>query len=116
MMTRLSLHLLLILGFLSGSLVPAGLTRCQVETSCCGCGPALEKSSCCCGPMATSQAAPSPAAKTDVQVDWTAPAVEPAPATNLAAPVAGTRSSGTDTNTPRSDSTPLFLAHRAFLI
>src|SRR5690349_19660192 len=61
MMIRRLLHLLLIVAVATGTLVPAGLTRCQVQESCCGCGPALEKSGCCCGPEAPSQAPPAPA-------------------------------------------------------
>jgi len=115
-MIRRLLHLALILAVAAGTLVPAGLTRCQVQKSCCGCGPAMEMAGCCCGPEAAGSAAPVPAPRADVPLDWTALAVDamvaPAGSDDLFARTLAPRF----LDPSRVDHVPLFLAHHAFLI
>ena len=116
MMTRFVLHAILILAFLSGGLVPAGLTRCQVETSCCGCGPAMEAAGCCCGPEAAANSAPAPSRGADFQLDWSAQVTESVSA-DLVAPVAASTLIVPDPlRTNSASAIPLYLSYRAFLI
>jgi hypothetical protein len=114
-MIRLTLHAILILAFLSGGLMPAGLSRCQAKTSCCGCGPSIDTGSCCCGPEAAANAAPAPV-RADSQFDWTAMGTERVSAGMDAAPAASTF--GRPVLDPDISATPipLYLSHRAFLI
>ena len=115
MMTRLTLHAILILAFLSGGLVPAGLTRCQAKASCCGCGPSIEAGSCCCGPEAAENAAPAPV-RTDIQIDWTAMVAESSIENQFAAPAVKSFGRAALEETDSASPVPLFLAHHAFLI
>jgi len=114
-MIRHLLHAILLLAFLSGGLVPAGLTRCQAKASCCGCGPSIDAGSCCCGPEAAENAAPAPV-RTDIQIDWTAMVAESSFEDQFAAPTV--KSSGRPAlhGANSASPVPLFLAHHAFLI
>ncbi|MDZ4803378.1 MAG: hypothetical protein SGI90_00775 [Candidatus Eisenbacteria bacterium] len=116
MMTRLVLHLTLILAFMAGGLVPAGLSRCQVKMSCCGCGPAIEAGGCCCGPEVPISEAPARSKGADIQFDWAAQVGEPVSG-NLFAPLAA--AAPTMPACERATSAPpvpLYLSYHAFLI
>ena len=113
MMIRHLLHLALALAVLAGPVMPAGLTRCEVKTSCCGCGPEVALSGCCCGPESRTE--PTPASRADVASDWNALAATP-----IATPVPAALALGPMSDeapiAPPGGQVPLFLAHHAFLI
>lgn len=115
-MTRSLLHVLLVVAFLSGGLMPASSTRCQSRTSCCGCGPSVQMNGCCCGPKAAAENAAAPVSRSELQLDRTALTAVSAITVELATPSCLIAPSRDEASGYRSVGVPLFLAHRAILI